>query len=176
MKMLKFASLFAVVCILMTCVAGTVFAAGSKSDPVEITPVDGLTVTDKQSGDPVLDAKTAARLAGEDVKNFKEVYQWNASAETLPIDLTFKADLGKNQRGYVYHYNGKSWELMGKVNTAITFKSLSPVAVAIFESSNASGSNSGKSPKTGDNGLLTSLAFAAIAMGGAVAFFAKKKH
>ena len=65
---------------------------------------------------------------------------------------------------------------MGKVNTAITFKSLSPVAVAIFESSNASGSNSGKSPKTGDNGLLTSLAFAAIAMGGAVAFFAKKKH
>ena len=69
MKMLKYASLFAVVCILMACIAGTAFAAGSKSDPVEITPTDGLTITEKQEGDPVLTMEIAARLAGEKVEN-----------------------------------------------------------------------------------------------------------
>ena len=51
MKMLKFVSLFAVVCILMACVAGTAFAAGSKTDPIEITPTDGLTIKEKQEAD-----------------------------------------------------------------------------------------------------------------------------
>lgn len=174
MKLLKFASLFAVVCILMACVAGTAFAAGSKTDPVEITPGDGLTITDKQDDDPILTKEKASELAKEDVKDCKVVYQWNVHSETLPVDLTFNTELASNQRGYVYHWTGSEWVLMGKVNTAITFEDLSPVGVAIFES-NGSGSGEGGSPKTGENGLLVSLAFAAIALGGAVAFFSKKK-
>lgn len=177
MKMLKYVSLFAVVCILMACIAGTAFAAGSKSDPVEITPVDGVTITEKQENDPILTMPIAARLAGEKVENGKVVYQWNASAETLPVTLTFNTELGANQRGYVYHWTGSEWELMGKVNAGIQFSSLSPVGVAIFESSGSgSGSGgSGGSPKTGENNPLTSLAFAAIAMGGALVFFSTKK-
>ena len=178
MKMLKYASLFAVVCILMACIAGTAFAAGSKSDPVEITPTDGLTITEKQEGDPVLTMEIAARLAGEKVENGKQLYQWNVHAEKLPVTLTFNTELGKNQRGYVYHWNGSAWEKMGNVNTGITFNSLSPVGVAVFESagsSNGGNGSNGGSPKTGNNNLLTSLAFAVIALGGAVVYFSKKK-
>ena len=172
MKLLKFASLFAVVCILMACVAGTAFAAGSKTDPIEITPTDGLTITEKQDGDPILTMKEAARLANEKESDGKVVYQWNISSETEPVTLKFAAQLANNQRGYVYHWNGSAWELMGKVNTEIEFTSLSPVGVAIFESSSGSGETS---PKTGENSLLLSLAIAAVAMGGAAVFFSKKK-
>ena len=175
MKMLKYVSLFAVVCILMACVAGTAFATGSKTNPIEITPTDGLTITDQQEGDPILTMEEAARLANENVKNGKTVYQWNISSETKPVTLKFLVSLAANQRAYVYHWEG-SWKLMGKVNEDVKFDSLSPVGVAIFESSGSSGDNGGgTSPKTGENGLLLSLAFAAIAMGGAVVFFSKKK-
>lgn len=177
MKMLKYVSLFAVVCILMACVAGTAFASGSKTDAVEITPSDGLTITEKAEGDPVLTMEIAARLANEKVENGKIVYQWNVTADTTPKTLNFKTTLGENQRGYVYHWNGSEWELMGKVNAEITFNSLSPVGVAIFESSGNGngGGNGGGSPATGENNLPLSLAIAAIAMGGAVVFFSAKK-
>lgn len=169
MKMLKFVSLFAVVCILMACVAGTAFAAGSKTDPIEITPTDGLTIKEKQEADPALDKETAAKLANEKVEDWKATYQWNLSADSGK-DLTFSTKLAENQKGYVYHYDGE-WKLVGKVNEKIHFDKFSPVAVAIFETKTSSGG----SPKTGENSLLVSLAIAAIAMGGAVVFFSKKK-
>ena len=179
MKMLKYVSLFAVVCILMACVAGTAFASGSKTDAVEITPSDGLTITGQQEGDPVLTMEIAARLAEEKVENGKSVSQWNVSADATPKTLTFKVDLAANQRGYVYHYENGEWKLMGKVNTEITFNSLSPVGVAIFETAGGNGGgnggNGGGSPATGENNLFVSLAIAAIAMGGAVVFFSSKK-
>lgn len=173
MKLLKYVSLFAVVCILMACVAGTAFAAGSKTDPVEITPTDGLTITEKQDGDPILTMKEAARLAGEKEPEGKVVYQWNLHSETLPAELTFHVELTGTQKGYVYHWDGSKRELMGKVNTPITFTDLSPVGVAIFEPA-GNGGGEGGSPKTGEKGLM-SLAFAAIALGGAAVFFSKKK-
>lgn len=172
MKMLKLVSLFAVVCILMACVAGTVFAAGSKTDPIEITPRDGLTITEKQPDDPELTKQIASDRASEKVEECVAVYQWNISAEEGKT-LKFSYKLANNQRGYVYHYVDGDWKMVGKVNEDITFDSFSPVGVAIFESK---GSSDGPtSPNTGANGLLTSLAIAAIAMGGAAVFFSKKK-
>ena len=172
MKMLKFVSLFAVVCILMACVAGTAFAAGSKTDPIEITPRDGLTITEKQATDPELTKQIAADLAKEKVEECGPIYQWNISA-TEGKTLTFSYKLASNQRGYVYHYVDGAWKMVGKLNETITFSNFSPVGVAIFETKSTT--PSGGSPKTGENGLLMSLAIAAIAMGGAVVFFSKKK-
>ena len=172
MKMLKFVSLFAVVCILMACVAGTVFAAGSKTDPIEITPRDGLTITEKQTNDPELTKPIAAELAKEKVEECVAIYQWNISAAEGKT-LKFSYKLASNQRGYVYHYVDGAWKLVGKVNEDITFDNFSPVAVAIFETKSTN--PGGVSPQTGENGLLMSLAIAAIAMGGAVVFFSRKK-
>ena len=172
MKMLKFVSLFAVVCILMACVAGTAFAAGSKTDPIDITPGDGLTITEKQANDPELTKQIAADLANEKVEECGPIYQWNISASEGKT-LTFSFKLASNQRGYVYHFVDGAWKKVGKLNEAITFSSFSPVGVAIFETKGTT--PSGGSPKTGENGLLMSLAIAAIAMGGAVVFFSKKK-
>lgn len=183
MKMLKYVSLFAVVCILMACVVGNAFAADSKTNPIEIVKSEEVTVEAQQENDVVLTKEEASRLADEKVSNFKALYQWNISATNLPQTLKFLVTLGANQRGFVYHYEESGWKLMGKVNEDIVFNKLSPVAVAIFEStSNSGGSTGGNtggstggSPKTGENGLLTSLAIAAIAMGGAAVFFSKKK-
>lgn len=174
MKMLKFASLFVVVCVLMACIGSTAFAASSKSSPVEVVPAEGVTVTEMQKGDPTLSKAEAARLAGLKEADCVELKQFNMTAKT-PASLTIKVDVAKGHVGYVFHYDGKAWVKMGKVNEAITFNSLSPVAYAIFkEAATSNTSTSGKSPKTGDNGMLTSLALAAIVMGGAVAFFSKK--
>ena len=181
MKLLKYVSIFAVVCILMTCLFGTALAAGSKTGPVEVTPTDGLTITEKQDGDPILTAKIAAsKVDGCKESEIVDVYQWNMTAEKLPVELTFKVDLKENQKGYVYHWNGSDWDLMGEVNTAITFNSLSPVGVAIrqLESSTPAPVDDGgkeTSPATGSNGLLLSLACAALVMGGAAIVAAKKK-
>ena len=172
MKMLKFVSLFAVVCILMACVAGTVFAAGSKTDPIEIIPRDGLTIKEKQPDDPELTKPIAADRAKDKVEECVAVYQWNISADEGKT-LMFSYKLASNQRGYVYHYVDGDWKMVGKVNENIVFNSFSPVGVAIFETKGTT--PSGGSPKTGENGLLMSLAIAAIAMGGAVVFFSKKK-
>ena len=132
MKMLKFVSLFAVVCILMACVAGTVFAAGSKTDPIEITPREGLTITEKQPNDPELTKEMAAALASEQVGECVAIYQWNiTAAEGRTLKFSYK--LANNQHGYVYHFVDGAWKLVGKVNEDITFDSFSPVGVAIFE-------------------------------------------
>ena len=173
MKMLKFVSLFAVVCILMACVAGTVFAAGSKTDPIEIIPRDGLTIKEKQPDDPELTKPIAADRAKDKVEECVAVYQWNIFAEGSKT-LKFSYKLASNQRGYVYHYVDGDWKMVGKVNEDITFDSFSPVGVAIFETKSTNPGGGG-SPQTGENGLLMSLAIAAIAMGGAVVFFSKKK-
>lgn len=172
MKMLKFVSLFAVVCILMACVAGTVFAAGSKTDPIEIIPRDGLTIKEKQPDDPELTKPIAADRAKDKVEECVAVYQWNISADEGKT-LMFSYKLASNQRGYVYHYVDGDWKMVGKVNENIVFNSFSPVGVAIFETKSTN--PGGVSPQTGENGLLISLAIAAIAVGGAVVFFSKKK-
>ena len=174
MKMLKFVSLFAVVCILMACVAGTAFAAGSKTNPIEITPTDGLTIKEQ---DATIDKDMAAKLANEKYNagvkadECVAIYQWDISADSGKT-LKFGMKLGANQKAFVYH-NGGSWACVGKVNEEIKFDKFSTVAVAVFETKGTT--PSGGSPKTGENGLLMSLAIAAIAMGGAVVFFSKKK-
>lgn len=179
MKMLKLVSLFAVVCILMVCVAGTAFAAGSKSDWVEITSPDELTVEPKQDGDPLLTREIAARKIGCPVLEVVLWGQWNAHAPKLPISLTFKTTLKANQKGYVFHWNGNDWDLMGQVNTSIVFNSLSPVGVAIRQLSPAPtptpAPGGETSPATGVDSLPVALALAAIVMGGAAAFISTKK-
>ena len=181
MKLLKYLSIFAVVCILMTCVVGTAMAAGSKTVDVEITPSEGLEITPMEKGDPELTKQIAAsKVDGCKVEEIVDKpVQWNMTAEKTPVTVTIKVDLKENQKGYVYHWNGSDWQLMGEVNTPITFNSLSPVGYAIRQlgTTPAPGGDGGKetSPETGSNGLLLSLACAAVLMGGAVAYVSTKK-
>ena len=180
-RMLKVTTLFTVLTLLVTMVAGAALAAGSKSDVVEVTAVAGgeeveLTIT---SSDVSLTKEDAAKpIDGAKPEEFEIIWdKIDITSPTLPVDLTFKVDLDKDQEGYVYHYNGSSWELMGKVNTAITFTDLSPVGVAVrtVASSVAPADDEETSPETGDSGLLLTLACAAVVMGGAVACISFKK-
>ena len=180
MKMLKLVSLFAVVCILMVCVAGSAFAAGSKSDWVEIKGPADVVITDPLPNDPVLTATlAAAEVDGAAARQCVKLDQWNITCPKLPVTLTFIVDLAANQKGFVYHWNGSDWDLMGNVNEPIVFDHLSPVGVAIFQYGTeptptpAPDDDKPTSPATGSNGLA--LALAAIVMGGTAAFIAKKK-
>ena len=144
MKMLKFASLFVVVCVLMACIGSTAFAASSKSSPVEVSPAEGVTVTEMQKGDPALTKAEAARLVGLKEADCVELKQFNMTAKT-PAKLAIKVAVASGHVGYVYHYDGKAWAKVGKVNEDITFNSLSPVAYAIFKE--AATSNTSYSPQ-----------------------------
>ena len=157
-KMLKVMTIFTVLTLLLTMVTGTVFAAGSKSDVVEVeAKADG-----------------ASKIDGAKEEEMDVIWQKDITSKTLPVDLTFKVSLDKGQEGYVYHYTDGDWQLVGKVNASITFSSLSPVGVAVRTvSSDSSGGDT--SPKTGDSGLLLSLASFAIVMGGAVAGISFRK-
>ena len=172
MKMLKLMSLFAVVCILMVCVAGPAFAAGSKSDWVEIKGPANLVVEEPLPNDPILTPDlAAAEVDGTSARECVKIDQWNITCSTLPVTVTFSVELAANQKGFVYHWNGSSWDLMGNVNE--------PVGVAIFqyasEPTPAPAPDDGKptSPATGSNGLA--LALAAIVMGGTAVFISTKK-
>lgn len=182
MKMLKLMSLFAVVCILMVCVAGPAFAAGSKSDWVEIKGPANLVVEEPLPNDPILTPDlAAAEVDGTSARECVKIDQWNITCPTLPVTVTFSVELAANQKGFVYHWNGSSWDLMGNVNEPIVFNHLSPVGVAIFQYASeptpapAPTPDDGKptSPATGSNGLA--LALAAIVMGGTAAFISTKK-
>ncbi len=176
-KMLKVMTIFTVLTLLLTMVTGTVFAAGSKSDVVEVeAKADGADVELSYADASVeLTAKIAAsKIDGAKEEEMDVIWQKDITSKTLPVDLTFKVSLDKGQEGYVYHYTGGDWKLVGKVNASITFSSLSPVGVAVRTvSSDSSGGDT--SPKTGDSGLLLSLASFAIVMGGAVAGISFRK-
>ena len=179
-RMLKFTTLFTVLALLVSLIAGGALAAGSKSDVVEVTAVaDGSDVELSFADASVeLTAEKAASLVeGAKTEEMKVIWQQDITSAVLPADLTFKVDLEADQEGYVYHYEGSDWVLMGKVNASITFSDLSPVGVAVRTVSSSAPAEDGeeKSPETGDNGLILALACIAVVMGGAVACVSLKK-
>ena len=180
-RMLRVTTFVFALTLLVTMIAGTALAAGSKSEVVEVTAsANGAAVElsycdDNTSWPPLTKEIAASKIDGAKPEEMEVIWARCITSPTLPVDLTFKTEVGKNQTAYVYHYDGSQWNLMGKANTAITFTSLSPVGIAIRTVSDSSQGGEGKSPATGDDGLLVTLACIAVLMGTAVACISLRK-
>lgn len=162
----------------------TVFAAGSKSDAVEIAgAVDSngnkATVTESETTTAVITEEIAKQVGSitEDAKNLSVVYQKDLSSDVLPVTITFTVDGTAGQTLYVFHHNGGAWELVasGKgPSVSATFTSLSPVAVVSTAGSSSGGNGQTTSPETGAAmGIFAAFGIAAAAGISAVA--ARKK-
>ena len=163
-NVLKICSVAVLALVLVMAMFTSAFAAGSATEPVEFW--DGETkVSNTQDAPKVLenaDAKTLAETE-DDLTNL-----WYGDVEPGNLTLTCKIENAESGTTYyVFHYDGKAWEYVGKGTGAefsVTFKSLSPVAV--FKSTNAGSSDV---PKTGDTnnmmlwgGLMVAAAAAAV--------------
>ena len=179
-RMLRVTTFVFALTLLVTMIAGTALAAGSKSDVVEVTATANgaaveLSYCDDNTSWPQLTKEIAAsKIDGAKPEEMEILWQRCITSPVLPVDLTFKTEIGKNQSAHVYHYDGTQWVRMGDGNSTITFTSLSPVGVAVRTVSD-SGKSGGKSPATGDNGLLVTLACIAVLMGTAVACITLRK-
>ena len=185
-KMLKSLAGIAMMLVLVIGVVGTVFAATSKQDGVEVTSGSDFTIGASSGSWIKLTEEKAAELinaAGGSVQasELKVIWQHEITATTLPITLTFTADgVTSAQTLYVFHDDypptADAWSL---INSAAgptvegNFTKLSPVALVVYTPSGTSGGET--SPKTGETNALLFIALAAIALGGVTAFVVAKK-
>jgi len=183
--MLKFTTVFAVVCLLAVSVLGTAFAAPSTSATAEVTSAvdsEGQEVNLTYSDVPttvLLTEQIAAREVEESASELTVVWQRDITSDVLPVTITFAVDgVEADQPIYVYHYNGTSWDLVGEgqgSSITVTFTDLSPVGLVV--AGTVAAGDGGTSPKTGDTDWMLYAAFAAIAIGGIAACtaYTKKK-
>ena len=188
-KMLKSLAGIAIMLVLVIGVVGTVFAATSKQDGVEVTSDTDFTIGPAKGSWTPLDKKTAADLinaAGGNVKESELTILWEHEIivkVTGSVTMTFTADgVSSPQKLYAFHNNWDAedvWSLVdptagaeGNKITA-TFPHLSPVALVVYTPSGTSGGET--SPKTGETNALLFIALAAIALGGVTAFVVAKK-
>ena len=169
-KTVKLISLVAAVAMIATLFVCTAYAAGSKTDVVEVSGEKPVTVGDASV---LLDAETAAKLLndGTTAAQMKVIWNGDVTGET-PNTLTFKTDLASNQKGYAYHYVDGAWTLIGEVNTPITVSDYSPFGVAIKTTDSEGVAN------TGDNNMTIALVcggIAAVAAVGVAATVSLKK-
>ena len=172
-KTVRTISLVAAVAILATLCATAAFAAGSKTDIVEVVPTDSSKAVTIGDASVTLDAETAAKLLNDGTKaeQMKVIWCKDVTGPT-PNELTFKTDLASNQKGYVYHYVNGAWTLIGSVNTPITVSDYSPFGVAIKTTDSEGVAN------TGDNNMTIALVcggIAAVAAVGVAATVSLKK-
>ena len=179
-RMLKGLAGFAMMLVLVIGVVGTVFAATSKSDGVEITADGEFEVAEKEGGWTLLTVEKAAELIGGGVQasELKIVWQKELFADVLAF--TFTVDGVKApQKTYVFHNSwddGDVWSLINGAEgptVSATFPHLSPVAVVVYTPSGTSGDET--SPKTGEANALLFIALAAIALGSVTAVVVAKK-
>ena len=174
--------------VLVIGVVGTVFAATSKQDGVEVTSDTSFTIGAKSGQWTPLTEEKAAELinaAGGSVQasELSIIWEHEITASGSNIAMTFTADgVSAPQKLYAFHNNWDAedvWSLVdptagaeGNKITA-TFPHLSPVALVVYTPSGTSGGET--SPKTGETNALLFIALAAIALGGVTAFVVAKK-
>lgn len=170
-KMISLALCFMLV---MSMLCMTAFAAGSKTDAVEVDSDVEVTVEDTTVA--LLTEEIAAAVSGEDAKELKVLWQKDLHAETLPATITFNVDGTDGEDLLVFHYNGTEWELVGRGKgpaVTVTFTDLSPVGLVHKKATTPSGPIS---PATGlGAGIYVACAVLAAA-GSAAALVAKKEN
>ena len=172
--MKKIISLGLCLMLVMSLMCVTAFAAGSKTDAVEVDSDAEVTVEDTTVA--MLTEENAAAVSEEEAKDLKVVWQKDVHSETLPATITFTVDGTDGEDLMVFHFNGTEWELVGEGKgpaVTVTFDDLSPVAVVVKKASTPSGPIS---PATGlGAGIYVACAVLAVA-GGAAALVTKKEN
>ena len=179
-KMLKGLAGFAMMLVLVIGVVGTVFAATSKSDGVEITAEGEFDIAEKDGDWTLLTVEKAAELIGGGVQASELKIVWQKEIFSDFNTMTFTVDgVAAPQKTYVFHNSwddGDVWSLIGGAEGptyTATFPHLSPVAVVVYTPSGSSGGDT--SPKTGEANALLFIALAAIALGSVTAVVVAKK-
>ena len=176
--------------VMMLGLGTTALAAGSKSDVVEVTPTEGVTIAEADKEVPALTEEIAAKeIDGKDAKDLQVLWQKDVSAK-LPAELTFTASGVSSERTlYLFHWNGTKWEKIDQGKApSITHKfgegELSPVGLVVDKAASSSdntnnGGNNSNTPKTGDTRstmLWASLMVVAAAGAIGTAVYSKKRH
>lgn len=177
-----FIMIMTVVLVIALCCT-SVFAAGSKTDIVEIiSAVDlegnDVAVTETDTSIPWLTEEIAASKdeVPEAAKELCVLYQKDLTSETLPVIITFKVEGLDGEKLYVFHHNGTDWEVITEgvgPTVEATFTSLSPVAVVSAVKTTEGGGE--QSPTTGSTmGIFVACGIAAAACVGSIAVVRKK--
>ena len=182
-KMLKSLAGIAIMLVLVVGVVGTVFAATSKQDGVEVSSDTSFSIGATSGQWTALTEEKAAAIIGGGVQasELKIIWQHEIDADGSNIAMTFTADgVSASQTLYVFHNDFPTADEWSKVASAAgntvtaTFPHLSPVALVVYTPSGTQGGGE-TSPKTGETNVLLFIALAAIALGGVTAFVVAKK-
>lgn len=174
----------AVVLGLVMCLSVSALAAGASTTGVKVETAvmaDGTKAEVTESASAVTPTTAEAATAVEGVKADDLTVTWvkditvtipAGGSVTITFDVPSAAD---NQKVYVLHYNGTTWEKVGEGTGKVvkaTFTSLSPVAIVLEKAPAADPGHT--SPVTGEEPVLLVAAVVAL-LAGTVAVVAVKK-
>ena len=185
-KILKTCTVLVLALAMVFGVSNIAFAAGSKSDVVEITKAvdkDGKEVeytVSKSTAHTPLTAKIASEVLEADgietvpAEQLKVLWEKELTASATPATFTFDASGTDGKTLYVFHWNGSEWEYVDKgtgTTVTATFDDLSPVGLVVKL-------DSAPNPKTGDDTNIALwagiMAVAAAGAAGTAIFRAKR--
>lgn len=185
-KILKTCTVLVLALAMVFGLSSIAYAAGSKSDVVEITKAvdkDGKKVTYKVSKSKAhtpLTEKIASEVLEADgietvpASQLKVLWEKELTASKTPATFTFDVSGTKGKTLYVFHWNGSEWEYVDKgtgTSVTATFDDLSPVGIVMKL-------DKAPTPKTGDDSNIALwagiMAVAAAGAAGTAIFRAKR--
>ena len=158
-KILKTCTVLVLALAMVFGLSSIAYAAGSKSDVVEITKAvdkDGnkidYTVSKSKAHTPLTEEIASKVLEDDGIETvpasqLKVLWEKELTASKTPATFTFDASGTDGKTLYVFHWNGSEWEYVDKgtgTTVTATFDDLSPVGLVVKLDKAAT-------PKTGDD-------------------------